>query len=66
MERWGEPDSSKCILAASILDREHDPVSVLFSFLLLEAVSGFFGIFNVNCMVFWIVGRNMAKRVATP
>lgn len=26
VERWGEPDSSKCVLAASINDREFDPV----------------------------------------
>ncbi|XP_073056377.1 ribosome biogenesis protein NSA1-like [Primulina eburnea] len=26
VERWGEPDSSKCVLAASILDRESDPL----------------------------------------
>ncbi|XP_073136097.1 ribosome biogenesis protein NSA1 isoform X2 [Henckelia pumila] len=26
VERWGDPDSSKCVLAASILDRESDPL----------------------------------------
>ncbi|GAA0163436.1 RNA processing factor [Lithospermum erythrorhizon] len=26
VERWGEPDSSKCVLAASFLDREVDPL----------------------------------------
>ncbi|XP_051152833.1 uncharacterized protein LOC127266591 [Andrographis paniculata] len=26
VERWGEPDSSKCVLAASIFDRESDPL----------------------------------------
>lgn len=26
VERWGEPDSSKCVLAASINDREFDPL----------------------------------------
>lgn len=28
VERWGEPDSSKCVLAASINDRKIDPVCV--------------------------------------
>ncbi|XP_011083920.1 WD repeat-containing protein 74 [Sesamum indicum] len=26
VERWGDPDSSKCVLAASMLDRESDPL----------------------------------------
>ncbi|XP_073281919.1 ribosome biogenesis protein NSA1 [Primulina huaijiensis] len=26
VERWGDPDSSKCVLSASILDRESDPL----------------------------------------
>ncbi|KAL2482680.1 Transducin/WD40 repeat-like superfamily protein [Forsythia ovata] len=26
VERWGDPDSSKCVLAASILDRKTDPL----------------------------------------
>ncbi|KAK6148093.1 hypothetical protein DH2020_019005 [Rehmannia glutinosa] len=26
VERWGEPDSSKCVLAISMLDREADPL----------------------------------------
>ncbi|KAL0425280.1 UNVERIFIED_CONTAM: WD repeat-containing protein 74 [Sesamum radiatum] len=26
VERWGDPDSSKCVLAASMLDREFDPL----------------------------------------
>ncbi|KZV46495.1 WD repeat-containing protein 74 [Dorcoceras hygrometricum] len=29
VERWGDPDSSKCVLAASILDRESDPIEVI-------------------------------------
>ena len=28
VERWGELDSSKCVLAASINDRKDDPVCV--------------------------------------
>ena len=28
VERWGEPDSSKCVLAASINDCKIDPVSI--------------------------------------
>lgn len=28
VERWGDPDSSKCVLAASIDDRKKDPVCV--------------------------------------
>lgn len=27
VERWGEPDSSKCVLIASMVDRQYDPVS---------------------------------------
>ncbi|KAK4410778.1 WD repeat-containing protein 74 [Sesamum angolense] len=34
VERWGDPDSSKCVLAASMVDRESDPVCRL-TFLLL-------------------------------
>lgn len=26
VERWGAPDSSRCVLATSMIDREHDPV----------------------------------------
>ncbi|XP_057786004.1 uncharacterized protein LOC131003514 isoform X2 [Salvia miltiorrhiza] len=26
VERWGDPDASKCVLSASILDRESDPL----------------------------------------
>nr|GLL31842.1 WD repeat-containing protein 74-like [Ipomoea trifida] len=26
VERWGAPDSSKCVLATSMIDREHDPL----------------------------------------
>ncbi|XP_071702738.1 uncharacterized protein [Rutidosis leptorrhynchoides] len=26
VERWGEPDSSKCVLAASMIDRKDDPL----------------------------------------
>ncbi|CAH9106580.1 unnamed protein product [Cuscuta europaea] len=26
VERWGDPDSSRCVLATSIIDREHDPL----------------------------------------
>ncbi|KAJ7961473.1 WD repeat-containing protein 74 [Quillaja saponaria] len=26
VEKWGEPDSSKCVLAASIIDRKFDPL----------------------------------------
>ncbi|KAL0397246.1 UNVERIFIED_CONTAM: WD repeat-containing protein 74 [Sesamum calycinum] len=29
VERWGDPDSSKCVLAASMLDREFDPRKVM-------------------------------------
>lgn len=28
VERWGEPDPSKCVVAASIIDRKIDPVRV--------------------------------------
>ncbi|GMY34600.1 WD repeat-containing protein 74-like [Fagus crenata] len=28
VEKWGEPDSSKCVLAASSNDRKNDPVCV--------------------------------------
>lgn len=28
VERWGEPDSSKCVLAVSITDRKSGPVCV--------------------------------------
>lgn len=30
VERWGEPDSSRCVLAASIIDRKVDPVCSIF------------------------------------
>lgn len=30
VERWGEPDASRCVLATSIVDREFDPVSCLY------------------------------------
>lgn len=41
VERWGDPDSSKCVLAASILDRESDPVCCVWkcNFLLLLLLS---------------------------
>ncbi|XP_019152207.1 PREDICTED: WD repeat-containing protein 74-like [Ipomoea nil] len=26
VERWGAPDSSRCVLATSMIDREHDPL----------------------------------------
>lgn len=29
VDRWGDPDSSKCVLAASIDDREFDPVCII-------------------------------------
>ncbi|XVF11564.1 hypothetical protein REPUB_Repub08aG0038600 [Reevesia pubescens] len=29
VERWGDPDASKCVLAASIDDRKTDPIEVL-------------------------------------
>ncbi|KAL0464111.1 UNVERIFIED_CONTAM: WD repeat-containing protein 74 [Sesamum latifolium] len=29
VERWGDPDSSKCVLAASMLDRDSDPIEVI-------------------------------------
>lgn len=35
VERWGEPDSSKCVLAASINDRVFDPVWKIALFLCL-------------------------------
>ncbi|KAA8542149.1 hypothetical protein F0562_023301 [Nyssa sinensis] len=28
VERWGEPDSSRCVLAASINDRKIDPQGI--------------------------------------
>lgn len=28
VDRWGDPDASKCVLSASIIDRESDPVSM--------------------------------------
>lgn len=28
VERWGEPDSSRCVLAASFDDRKSNPVSI--------------------------------------
>lgn len=33
VERWGEPDTAKCVLAASIDDSKHDPVGFLYAFL---------------------------------
>lgn len=30
VERWGDPDASKCVLAASMVDRKFDPVRVRF------------------------------------
>lgn len=32
VEKWGEPDASRCVLAASLVDREFDPVSYLCEF----------------------------------
>lgn len=47
VERWGEPDSSKCVVAASINDRKIDPVCVGY-YELFE----FYGKLNFKC-VFW-------------
>ena len=35
VERWGEPESSKCVLTTSMVDRRYDPVSVYGGFGLL-------------------------------
>lgn len=35
VDRWGDPDSSKCVLSASILDRESDPVFEVWSSFML-------------------------------
>ncbi|KAH0988558.1 hypothetical protein GBA52_000041 [Prunus armeniaca] len=36
VERWGDPDSSKCVLAASIDDRKSDPVCVALCLYVLQ------------------------------
>jgi hypothetical protein len=48
VERWGEPDSSKCVLAASINDRKIDPVRVG-CYELFE----FYGKMNFRCAFCW-------------
>lgn len=35
VERWGEPDSSRAVVAASIVDRELDPVWI-FNYVVLS------------------------------
>lgn len=45
VERWGEPDSTRAVVAASIIDRELDPVWFLWllGFEKNVSVTGIFG-----------------------
>lgn len=44
VERWGDPDSSKCVLAASIDDREFDPVCIIVTLIAVYFVFFLFAI----------------------
>lgn len=56
VDRWGEPDSSKCVLAASMVDRKKDPVRV-FYFLFLDFTLFFKDIIAFSIVQFYSLGE---------